>query len=155
MDNVVPPPPEFDDNWPLPPPLPPAAELPAPPPTPSLEPISASPSPTSGEHRKPTMDGCPYAKRRKMTAFFEDDDLDEDEDEDDRQTAEMVDENSAQGFTERREELNDQLRQFQVLDEVQGDNSEDENEGEFAILHYLRGNPNLKRTFTVDSLKKS
>ncbi|KXJ82463.1 hypothetical protein RP20_CCG013537 [Aedes albopictus] len=132
MDNVVPPPPEFDDSWPLPPPLPPAAELPAPPPTPSLEPISASPSPTSSEHRKPSMDGCPYAKRRKMTAFFEDDDLDEDEDEDDRQTAEMVDENSAQGFSERREELNDQLRQFQVLDEVQGDNSEDENEdGQF------------------------
>lgn len=76
------------------------------------------------------MEECPYAKRRKLTAFFDDDDdlEEEDDDEDDQMAGQEKD--GTREVSERHEELNDQLRQFQVLDEVQGDNSEDENDGE-------------------------
>lgn len=74
------------------------------------------------------MEECPYAKRRKLTAFFDDDDdlEEEDDDEDDQMAGQERD--GTREVSERHEELNDQLRQFQVLDEVQGDNSEDEND---------------------------
>lgn len=74
------------------------------------------------------MEECPYAKRRKLTAFFDDDDdlEEEDDDEDDQMAGQEKD--GTREVSERHEELNDQLRQFQVLDEVQGDNSEDEND---------------------------
>lgn len=74
------------------------------------------------------MEECPYAKRRKLTAFFDDDDdLEEEDDDDDDQMAGQ-EKDGTREVSERHEELNDQLRQFQVLDEVQGDNSEDEND---------------------------
>ncbi|XP_062563002.1 microprocessor complex subunit DGCR8 [Armigeres subalbatus] len=129
MDNVVPPPPEFDDRFSVPPPPPPAAVTPALPPLPELEGEVSSTS-SGGQRRKPiSNEECPYAKRRKMTAFFEDDDPDDDDDGDDQPEHGSA-ENLAQ--YERRDDLNEHLRQFQVLDEVQGDNSDDENEdGQF------------------------
>ncbi|XP_021710923.1 microprocessor complex subunit DGCR8 [Aedes aegypti] len=124
MDNPVPPAAESEGCSPNPAPPLPEAVFPAPPPMPELE----GKCPSSGERRKPTMEECPYAKRRKLTAFFDDDDdlEEEDDDEDDQMAGQERD--GTREVSERHEELNDQLRQFQVLDEVQGDNSEDEND---------------------------
>ncbi|XP_065073946.1 microprocessor complex subunit DGCR8 [Ochlerotatus camptorhynchus] len=118
MDNVMPPPPEAN-CFPVPPPPPPSAA--PPPPLPQSEGGESSPS---GERRKySSMGECPYAKRRKMTAFYDDEDLDGIDDDDEEEEEDEDDERPGE---ERREDLNDQLRQFQVLDEVQGDNSEDD-----------------------------
>ncbi|XP_055549617.1 microprocessor complex subunit DGCR8 [Wyeomyia smithii] len=66
---------------------------------------------------------CPMAKRRRLNEFFEDDDYD---DEDDQfQNGTQID-----MITKHMEGFSESLKQFQVLDEVQGDNSDDEDNGD-------------------------
>ncbi|XP_058823368.1 microprocessor complex subunit DGCR8 [Topomyia yanbarensis] len=85
---------------------------------------------TSSEERRPNriIGECPIAKRRRMNEFFEDDDYD-DNDEDDGAVG-----NGSQiqsdGITKLHDGFKENLKQFQVLDEVQGDNSDDEDNGD-------------------------
>lgn len=69
-----------------------------------------------------------------MNEFFEDDDNDVEEEEDDDNSDDGTngkDDEESEGSAERREPpVSENLRQFQVLDEVQGDNSEEEDGGD-------------------------
>lgn len=69
-----------------------------------------------------------------MNEFFEDDDNDVEEEEDDDNSDDGTngkDDEESEGSAEQREPpVSENLRQFQVLDEVQGDNSEEEDGGD-------------------------
>ncbi|XP_039440363.1 microprocessor complex subunit DGCR8 [Culex pipiens pallens] len=105
MDQSVPPPPECPD---VPAPLPPP-----PPPLPDAK-------------RAPLVGECPMAKRRRMNEFFEDDDDSDDGAAEANGNGEGDDETTADRLDR---PVTENLRQFQVLDEVQGDNSDEEDAG--------------------------
>uniref|UniRef100_A0A8D8PL00 (northern house mosquito) hypothetical protein n=1 Tax=Culex pipiens TaxID=7175 RepID=A0A8D8PL00_CULPI len=105
MDQSVPPPPECPD---VPAPLPPP-----PPPLPDAK-------------RAPLVGECPMAKRRRMNEFFEDDDDSDDGAVEANGNGEGDDESAADRLDR---PVTENLRQFQVLDEVQGDNSDEEDAG--------------------------
>lgn len=66
------------------------------------------------------------AKRRRMNEFFEDDDDSDDAAVEANGKGEDDDESAADGLDR---PVTENLRQFQVLDEVQGDNSDEEDAG--------------------------
>ncbi|XP_058452426.1 microprocessor complex subunit DGCR8 [Malaya genurostris] len=116
VSNTAPLPPEnnFDNVELTSPPLPPT-------PTTMLE-SSSMPSP---EDRR-LVGECPFAKRRKMNEFFEDDY----DDDDDNVSVGNCNQIQSEGIAKLREGFTENLKQFQVLDEVQGDNSDDDENGD-------------------------
>lgn len=76
------------------------------------------------------------AKRRRMNEFFEDDNDGDSGDDDGQANGKDADDDQGNGPAEQERPVQENLRQFQVLDEVQGDNSEEEEEdagGEMGI----------------------
>ncbi|XP_053693247.1 microprocessor complex subunit DGCR8 [Sabethes cyaneus] len=75
------------------------------------------------QNQHPLLRECPMAKRRRLNEFFEDDDYEEEDDQ--FRTSSQID-----VIAKHREGFGESLKQFQVLDEVQGDNSDDEENGD-------------------------
>ncbi|XP_055632656.1 microprocessor complex subunit DGCR8 isoform X2 [Toxorhynchites rutilus septentrionalis] len=116
MDPPIPKPPSSDGQMCL-----------QPPPPPAMSDQSESECSQSVMRRRSVEQMCPFAKRMKMNNFC-DDNYDEGgnsaDEEPDRNDA---DDDCPKGIPTLREAMNNNLRQFQVLDEVQGDMSDEEN----------------------------
>lgn len=79
------------------------------------------------------------AKRRRMNEFFEDDNDGDSGDDDGQANGKGADDDQGNGPAEQERPVQENLRQFQVLDEVQGDNSEEEEEDAGGEMDSQRG----------------